>query len=64
VWFLFPGLARGAGTRLALSEAWAVLAELAIYRIVWPALSIRRATLVSLAANAVSLAAGLIWPCR
>jgi hypothetical protein len=64
VWFLFPGLALGAGTRLALSEAWAVLAELAIYRIVWPALSIRRATLVSLAANAVSLAAGLIWPCR
>jgi hypothetical protein len=62
VWFLFPGLAIGAGGRLALSEAWAVLAELAIYRIVWPALSFRRAALVSLAANAASLLAGLVWP--
>jgi hypothetical protein len=64
VWFLFPGLAIGAGARLALSEVWAVLAELAIYRIVWPALSIRRATMVSAAANAASLVAGLVWPRR
>lgn len=64
VWFLFPGLAVSAGARLALSETWAVLAELAIYRVVWPALSIRRATLVSLAANAASLVAGLVWPRR
>jgi hypothetical protein len=64
VWFLFPGLAVGAGARLALSEVWAVVAELAIYRIVWPALSIRRATLVSAAANAASLVAGLVWPRR
>lgn len=64
VWFLFPGLAIGAGARLALSEAWAVLAELAIYRLVWPALSIRRATLVAVAANAASLVAGLVWPQR
>ena len=61
---LFPGLAIGAGARLALSEAWAVLAELAIYRLVWPALSIRRATLVAVAANAASLVAGLVWPQR
>jgi hypothetical protein len=60
VWFLFPGLAVGSGARLALSEAWAVLAELAIYRIVWPSLSSRRAALVSLAANAASLLAGLV----
>jgi hypothetical protein len=64
VWFLFPGLATGAGARLALSEVWAVLAEFAIYRVVWPALSIRRATLVSAAANAASLVAGLVWPRR
>jgi hypothetical protein len=64
VWFLFPGLAIGAGARLALSEAWALLAELAIYRIVWSALPIRRAALVSLAANAASLIAGLVWPHR
>jgi hypothetical protein len=64
VWFLFPGLAVGAGARLALSEAWAVLAELAIYRLVWPALSLRRATLVVVVANAASLVAGLVWPGR
>ena len=64
VWFLFPGLALAGGARLALSEVWAVLAELAIYRIVWPALSFRRAALVSLAANAASFLAGLAWPRR
>ena len=62
VWFLFPGLALGAAARVALSETWAVLAELAIYRVVWPALSLRRAALVSVAANAASVVAGLIWP--
>lgn len=64
VWFLFPGLAVGAGVRLALSEAWAVLAEMAIYRVVWPALPMRRAALVSAAANAASLVVGLVWSHR
>ena len=64
VWFLVPGLAIGGGARLALSETWAVLAELVIYRIVWPTLSRRRATLVSLAANAASLVVGLVWARR
>jgi hypothetical protein len=64
VWFLFPGLAVGSGARLALSEVWAMVAELAIYRIVWPSLSSRRAALVSVAANAASLLAGLVWPRR
>ena len=59
VWFLFPGLAFGTGPRLTLSEAWALLAEIAIYRVVWPSMSIRRAALVSVAANAGSLVAGL-----
>lgn len=58
VWFLFPGLAFGRPARLALSEAWAVLAEIAIYKLVWPALRVRRAALVSLAANGASVAAG------
>lgn len=58
VWFLFPGLASGRATRLALSEAWALLAELAIYKLVWPSLRARRAALVSLAANGASVAAG------
>ena len=61
VWFLFPGLALGHGARLALSEAWAFIAELAIYLLVWPALRFRRAALTSLAANGASLAVGLAW---
>jgi len=59
VWFLFPGLAFGRATRLALSEAWAVGAELAIYLIVFPAIRLPRAAAVSLAANGASFAAGL-----
>jgi hypothetical protein len=60
VWFAFPGLTFGHGARLGLSESWAVLAELAIYLLVWPALRFRRAALVSLAANGASLAFGLV----
>jgi hypothetical protein len=59
VWFLFPGLASGRATRLVLSEAWALLAELAIFKLVWPSLRLRRAALVSLAANGASVAVGL-----
>ena len=59
VWFLFPGLAAGRVTRLALSEAWAVLAEIAIFMLIWPSLRGRRAALVSFAANGASFAAGL-----
>jgi hypothetical protein len=60
VWFLFPGLSLGSAARLALSEAWALLAEIAIYMLVWPALRARRAALVSVAANGASLAAGIV----
>jgi hypothetical protein len=58
VWFLFPGLAVGRWTSLGLSEVWAVLAELAIYRLVWPALGTRRAALISTCANAASAIIG------
>lgn len=60
VWFLFPGLALGWAARFAASEAWAFLAETAVYVIVWPSLRLRRAALVSLAANGASALAGLI----
>ena len=60
VWFLFPGLALGRPARFALSETWAVAAEAAAYLTVWPALRLRRALLVSLAANAASVTAGLL----
>lgn len=59
VWFLFPGLTLGYGARLTLSEAWAFMAELAIYLLVWPALRLRRAALTSLAANGASFVLGL-----
>ena len=58
VWFLFPGLAFGEPVRFALSEAWAVLAEIVVYKLVWSSLRLRRAALISLAANAASVAAG------
>jgi hypothetical protein len=60
VWFLFPALALGRPARLALSEAWALIAEAIIYLTVWPALRPRRAFVVSLIANAASAAAGLL----
>jgi hypothetical protein len=60
VWFLFPGLAFGRPARFALSEAWAVSAELAIYVLVWPSLPFRRAAIASLAANGASVAAGMV----
>ena len=59
VWFLFPGLTFGRPMRFALSEAWAVLAEILIYKLIWPPLRVRRAVLVSLAANAASFALGI-----
>jgi len=60
VWFLFPGLALGWPARLALSEAWALIAEAIIYLTIWPALRLRRAFGVSLIANAASALAGLL----
>jgi hypothetical protein len=60
VWFLFPGLTLSSCARLAISEVWAVTAELAIYLLVWPVLRFRRAASVSLAANGASFLLGLV----
>ncbi len=60
VWFLFPGLALPYTTRLVLSETFAVGFETCAYWVIWPALGPRRAVLVSLVANAASLACGLL----
>ena len=54
-----PGARALAGRRASrCRRRGPLLAEIAIYRLVWPSLSVRRAALVSLAANGASVAAG------
>jgi hypothetical protein len=60
VWFLFPGLAVGYLPRLIGSETFAVVVEAGTYAFVLERLGVRRATVVSLAANAASVAVGLV----
>ena len=57
---VFPELALGNAATLILSESWAVLLELGVYRLVFPALGVRRAAATSLAANAASFGLGLV----
>jgi hypothetical protein len=59
VWFLFPGLLMPYGARVALSEIWAVVGEACAYAVIWPAAGLKRAALVSFAANAASFLLGL-----
>jgi hypothetical protein len=59
VWFVFPRIAGITGqTALALSEAWAWLAEAAFYLTVMPGLRPSRALGASAIANAASILAG------
>ena len=58
VWFIFPGATLGMNARIALSELFAVVVEVLIYRVVWPELSWRRALLTSVCANAASALSG------
>jgi hypothetical protein len=60
VWFVIPELALADTTRIALSEAWATGAELAFYWVALPTLGVKRAAIVSVAANAASFGAGLL----
>lgn len=60
VWFLFPGLTAAYPVRVALSEAWALLAESAGYLVIWPQLGLKRAALIALAANGASFTLGLL----
>jgi hypothetical protein len=67
VWFVFPELGLG-GAGLAMSELWAFASEALVYRLVFPALSWRRAVVISAAANGASFLIGLAlrrvagWP--
>jgi len=59
LWFALSALPLPGPWTLALSEAWAVLAEAALYRLALDAVPLRRCALASLAANAASLCVGL-----
>lgn len=59
LWFVLSALPLRGAASLALSEAWAVLAEAALYRLALDGVSGRRCAAASLAANAASLAVGL-----
>jgi hypothetical protein len=58
VWFVLPELRLGRLPFLVLAESWAVVAELTLYRLVFPALSWSRALAVSALANGASAALG------
>ena len=60
VWFLFPGLMMPYGARVALSEIWAGIGEACAYALIWPAAGLKRAALVSIAANAASFLLGVV----
>ncbi|WP_438042127.1 hypothetical protein [Sorangium sp. So ce128] len=60
VWFIFPALAIGATARLALSELWAVLLELGVYRLALRELPATHAIAASALANGASLGLGLL----
>ena len=60
VWFVFPAAVLRFTTRIALSELWAFSAEVLVYRVIWPALSWRRALITSLLANAITALIGLV----
>jgi hypothetical protein len=60
VWFFFPQLPLGLAPRLAVSELWAFGAEAAFYWVVATPITLRRASLVSLAANLTSFGFGWV----
>jgi hypothetical protein len=60
VWFIFPELPLGPRLSLGLSEGFAVGVEAFFYTLVFPGVSWKRATIASLAANALSFGVGLL----
>jgi hypothetical protein len=60
VWFVFPVLELPYLVYCGIAELWAVVVEAALYRLVYPSLTLKRAGLLSLAANGASVVVGLI----
>jgi hypothetical protein len=59
VWFILPALGLTRFHYVTVAEAWAVVAEMALYRLVFAELAWSRALGISALANAASLAAGM-----
>ncbi|MGC4087236.1 MAG: hypothetical protein QM756_04890 [Polyangiaceae bacterium] len=60
VWFIFPLFEWPRALYLLVAEGWALLGEVAFYRLVFPSLGYGRALAVSALANGASYAAGLL----
>lgn len=60
VWFIFPELNVSDGVRVALSEAWACVAEAVFYKLVFGEITFARAIGVSVVANSSSFSFGLV----
>ena len=60
VWFILPALGLTRFAYLTIAEAWAIAAEMALYRLIFAELSWSRAFGISALANGASLAAGML----
>lgn len=60
VWFVVAPAVEPYGHMLVVAESWAVLSEAVLYRLLVPGVGAKRAFLVALAANAVSVGLGLL----
>jgi len=60
VWFILPALGLTRFAYLTIAEAWAIAAEMALYRLIFAALPWPRAFGISALANGASLAAGML----
>ncbi|MFH1393985.1 MAG: hypothetical protein ABII71_03180 [Candidatus Micrarchaeota archaeon] len=61
VWFLFPAMGLGYGMQAISSELFAFLAEAVILSSMFRNMSLKEGAVLSLAANAVSFATGLLF---
>ena len=60
VWFILPALGLTRFAYLTMAETWAIVAEMALYRLVFAELPWSRAFGISALANGASLAVGML----
>ncbi|MBS1120287.1 MAG: putative rane protein [Deltaproteobacteria bacterium] len=59
VWFIIPRLGLSDPVTVVVAEIWALVLEGVFYALVFPSAGLRRAILVSIAANAASFSVGM-----